>query len=153
MLTEAGFAPFGTVIRHPGEGQRHYLPGVLATEGHSLRPAVWVNRLSQTRWPVTVTALERHPLGAQSFAPLGDGRLLAVVAGAESGRAPDPGSLLAFLVPEGAGIAYRPGVWHHGLLSMDRTLDVLIVMAAHGIDDETEHATLPAPVLIEEPAP
>ncbi|MBH0238351.1 ureidoglycolate lyase [Methylobrevis albus] len=150
-LTAEAFAPFGTLIRHGGANGRHHLPEALAARPGFERPAVWVNRLAVAAWPVQAVQLERHPHGAQSFAPLGAGEMLVIVCGADPSGAPDPGALRAFVAPPGTGVCYHPGVWHHGLLAVDDAFDVLVIMAAHGVPSETEHAVLAAPVAIAAP--
>ncbi|MBB5751546.1 ureidoglycolate lyase [Prosthecomicrobium pneumaticum] len=147
-ISEAAFAPFGTLIRYAADDGRHYLPAVLEATAPAA-PALWINRIAAARPPVRIARLERHPFGAQSFVPLGGGRLLVTVCAAAANGAPDPGQMRAFVVPPGTGITYRPGTWHHGLVALDGPLDVLVVMATHGIAGETEDADLEAPMIIE----
>lgn len=65
--------------------------------------------------PITLSLMERHPLGAQAFQPLTPSPWLVVVADpADDGDA--PGRLRAFLARGDQGVVYRPGVWHHPLL-------------------------------------
>ncbi len=149
-ISEAAFAPFGTLIRYTADAGRHHLPAVLEATKPAA-PAVWINRLEAGRPAGRIVRLERHPFGAQSFVPLGGGRLLVMVCAAAADGRPDPAGLRAFVVPAGTGITYRPGTWHHGLVALDGPRDVLVVMAAHRLAGETEYAELDPPITIEAP--
>ncbi len=69
-----------------------------------------------------VTLLERHPYSTQAFIPMaGVERFLVLVS--LGGTAPDLTTLRAFIATGGQGITYRPGVWHHPLVAIDRPSD------------------------------
>lgn len=149
-LSEDSFAAFGVPIHHPGGPGRHPLPSVLASSHPAPRPAVWVNALQPSAWPLRIETLERHPHGAQSFIPMGSGTLLAVVCGHGPDGQPDPCLLRGFVCPPGTGLSYHPGVWHHGLCALGQPMNVVVVMAAHGLADETVWSTLSIPIVVEE---
>ena len=150
-LTDEAFAEFGVPIRHPGGSERHYLPSALAAEAPPASPAVWMNSLQPPVWPLAIEKLERHTHGAQSFVPMGMGQMLVVVCGAGADGMPDPAQLRGFLCPAGTGFSYHPGTWHHGVTALGDAMDVLVIMAVHGVADETEWFTLPTPITIAEP--
>ncbi len=61
--------------------------------------------------PLTISMLERHPLGSQAFYPLQDEEWLVVV-----GKSPAPEALRVFLASGRQGVNYAPGTWHHPLI-------------------------------------
>ncbi|RMD49192.1 MAG: Ureidoglycolate hydrolase, partial [Alphaproteobacteria bacterium] len=65
--------------------------------------------------PLTVSLLERHPLGTQAFLPLEEVPWLVVVA-ADAGGV--PGAVRAFRVPPRAGVQIGRGVWHAPLIAL-----------------------------------
>jgi ureidoglycolate lyase len=77
--------------------------------------------------PIVIDRMERHPLGAQMFAPLGvvDWLVVAAPAGAL-----DPAAVVAFRVHPGQAVNYRRGVWHSPLIALARESDFLIVERA-----------------------
>jgi ureidoglycolate lyase len=72
-----------------------------------------------------VRYVERHPLGSQAFFPLGQARYVVIVA--PPGESVSAADLRAFLVNGSQGVNYRPGVWHHVLLVLDKPTDFLVV--------------------------
>ena len=94
--------------------------------------------------PFSVRMLERHRHSTQVFIPMGGAtRYMAVVClGADT---PDPGTLKAFIVDGAQGISYRPGIWHHPLIGLDRTADfACLVYEDGGAGDCEERAIAPA---------
>jgi ureidoglycolate lyase len=70
----------------------------------------------------SVTLLEKHPGSTQVFIPMGGAtRFLVVVA--LGGDEPDLATLRAFVAGGSQGITYRPGVWHHPIIALDRVTD------------------------------
>lgn len=59
--------------------------------------------------PYEFTLMERHPLGSQSFLPLGFEKLLVIVAQDQEGTPRKP---LAFETLPGQGINILRGIWH-----------------------------------------
>jgi ureidoglycolate lyase len=106
-------------------------------------------RARPTAFPLTVVAMERHPLGSQAFWPLGGAAMLAVVAPAGPF---DPAALRAFHCPAGSGLNYRIGVWHHALIAIARISDFIVIDRA-GPGENYETATLPERVVIESSFP
>ena len=64
---------------------------------------------------MTLTFLERHPLGSQAFVPLQDRPWLVLVAG----DVHEISSYRAFTATGRQGVNYARNVWHHPLLVMD----------------------------------
>ena len=136
-LTAKAFAPFGDVIETDGAEIRvinngttqrfHDLARVQAL-GAEARVLVSIFRGEPFEFPLTITMMERHPLGSQAFMPLQDRPWLVVVAPDEGGR---PGQPRAFLVEpaEGGlrGVNYAPGTWHHPLIALSRQGDFLVI--------------------------
>lgn len=94
--------------------------------------------------PFSVRRLERHRHSTQVFIPMaGAERYLVVVcAGAD---APDLSTLKAFVAPGAQGVSYRPGVWHHPLIALERTTDFACLVNEDGSSgDCDEFAVAPA---------
>ncbi len=130
-LTRSAFAAFGDVIEL--DGAHHYpINGGTCERYHDLarvdvgdgRALLNVFRGQARALPITVTMLERHPLGSQAFVPLSERDYLVVVAPAGE---LDPRGVRAFLARARQGVNYAKGVWHHPLLALDVTSDFLVV--------------------------
>ena len=74
--------------------------------------------------PLRVEVMENHPLGSQAIAPLGNARMLIVVAPAGP---LDPNLVVAFRASGHQGVNYRRGVWHHPLIALDGDGDFLVI--------------------------
>lgn len=147
-LTTAAFAPFGAVIEYGSEGGRWFVAGAFKAQD-GVRPHLWVNRVASVEGaPVIVKTLERHPFSAQNFLPLRGGRWLIVVTEIGPGEQPRGDRIRAFVTDGHQGITYNLGTWHHGLLALDATAEVAVVMGLTGRDDDTEFADLLRPVAV-----
>ncbi len=145
-LTSEAFAPFGVVIQHPGgtgrainagSAQRFDLSPDLQLQAADGKAALALFHAQARVFPQTVTMLERHALGSQSFIPLGQRRFVIVVAPA--GDAPRMEDVRAFITNGEQGITLSPGVWHHALLALDAGDFVVIERAAGAVDcDEVD---------------
>ena len=147
-ITRAGFAPFGSLI--DTEGADSFLINNGTTERfHALAQAEAVEGeviLSVFRGqpftpPLTISMMERHPLGSQAFVPLQDHSWIVVVAPDEDGR---PGEPQAFLVSGRQGVQYNRNVWHHPLISLEAISDFLIV-DRQGEGSNLEEVDYPTP--------
>lgn len=132
-LTRTAFAPFGDVIELAGA--RHYpINGGSCERYHDLaqvdvaeqggRPLINVFRGQARDLPITISMMERHPLGSQAFLPLGEREYLIVVA--PPGEL-NPEAVCAFLSTGWQGVNYHRGVWHHPLLALHHTSDFIVV--------------------------
>lgn len=132
-LTREAFAPFGDVVEL--DGARHFpINGGTTERYHDLaridvgtgegRPIVSLFRAQPRAWPIDIAMMERHPLGSQTFIPLGDTPYLIVVAppGPLS-----PAALRAFVTEGWQGVNYARGVWHHPLLALECVSDFVVI--------------------------
>ena len=135
-LSRQAFASFGEVLMlddakhypiNEGTTERfHALAGVDATEQGG-QPAISLFRGQPRPLPLSITVMERHPLGSQAFVPLTqspEDEYLVVVAPAGEFRA---GGLRAFLARGFQGVSYARGVWHHPLIALHRVSDFIVV--------------------------
>lgn len=91
--------------------------------------------------------LERHKFSTQVFLPLpGAGPVLVIVA--LGGNDPDPHSLCAFVMDGARGITYRPGVWHHPIVALEKPSDLACLVWEDGSPGDCETVTLPKPVSV-----
>jgi len=130
-LTAAAFARFGEVIEtakeplviNAGFARRYNdLCAVdVAPEGGQTNVSIFIARARAL--PLTVTMMERHPLGSQAFMPLQDRPWLAVVAADPL----DPASFRAFAVPGTLGVNYARNTWHFPLITFGEGDRFLVV--------------------------
>ena len=100
----------------------HDLAAIEVSAGRAL---VSIFRGQPYQLPLPVKMVERHPLGSQAFVPLGNARCAVIVAPpGDTVRAAD---LRAFILDKTQGVNYRPGTWHHVLLTLDAPGDFLVV--------------------------
>ncbi|MGT2444058.1 ureidoglycolate lyase [Ensifer adhaerens] len=132
-LTREAFAPFGTIIeadpatmRHINGGNTERFHGLARADvvGDGANVIINIFRGQPRSFPYSVTMMERHPLGSQSFSPLDDRPWLVVVADDEDGR---PGTPRVFQANGRQGVNYGRNVWHHPLMSVGAVSDFLIV--------------------------
>jgi ureidoglycolate lyase len=132
-LTRNAFAPFGEVIEaagtasHPINGgmcDRHHAIATAQALGDGARTILSIGHGRPYALPLTLTMLERHPLGSQAWIPLHDRPFAVVVAPDEGGR---PGRPVAFLTAPRQGVNYRANVWHAPVTPLDAPGDFLIV--------------------------
>src|SRR5688572_9635729 len=128
-LTEAAFAPFGTVIE-ANPASMHLINGGSTERFHALAYADMTGAAARVilnifagqprSFPYRLTMMERHPLGSQSFSPIGGCPWLAVVAPDDGGK---PGLPRVFLATGSQGVNYGRNVWHHPLMAVDAVSD------------------------------
>lgn len=83
-----------------------------------------VVRTAPRSLPIVIDRMERHPLGAQMFAPLSVADWLVVAAPAGT---LDPNAVVAFRVQPAQAVNYRRGVWHSPLIALTRQSDFLVI--------------------------
>jgi ureidoglycolate lyase len=145
-LTAEAFAPFGSVIEASDEAVKLDI-----NQGHAIR----YDRLAEIDASdgggtgaislfharpldeLVLRIFERHPLGSQTFVPLGGRPYLVAVAPA---GAFDAASVRLFQAEPHQGVHYRKGVWHHFLLVLDES-DFLVIDRA-GPGDNCEEVEL-----------
>lgn len=146
-LTAEAFAPFGSVIEASDDAVKLDI-----NQGHAVR----YDRLAEIDVAdeggagaislfrakpldeLVLRVFERHPLGSQTFVPLGGNPYLVAVAPA---GAFDPAEIRLFRVEGQRGVHYRKGTWHHFLLVHDDGSDFLVVDRA-GPGDNCEEIEL-----------
>lgn len=149
-LTAAAFAPFGSVIEASDEAVKLEI-----NQGHAVRydrlaevdvadgggtGVISLFRARPLGEPV-LRVFERHPLGSQSFVPLGGRPYLVAVAPAGNF---DPAGVRLFRAEGHQGVHYNKGVWHHFLLALDAESDFLVIDRAGPGDNCEERALAPA---------
>lgn len=132
-LTQAAFAPFGTVIdragiaprpMNAGKARRFHDLAQVAVAGVGGRVVIGAVEADPYTLPLRLSLVERHPLGAQAFIPLDAAPFLVVVCPDEGGT---PGRPRAFLTAPGQGVCYAPGTWHGVLTPLDRPQDFWVI--------------------------
>lgn len=132
-LTEQSFTAFGDVIQtegrdwfpiNQGSTQRfHDLAKIdVSTEGG--HPIVSIFRAEQLGFPLTISMLERHPLGNQAFIPMAERPFLVVVAPAGTF---DASLIRCFLTQGQQGVNYHRNVWHHPIIALEETSDFIVI--------------------------
>lgn len=131
-LTAEAFAPFGSVIEASDSAVKLEI-----NQGHAIRydclalldvadgggvGAISLFRARPLADPV-LRSFERHPLGSQSFVPLGGHPYLVAVAPAGEF---DASFIRLFRAEAHQGVHYGKGVWHHFLLVLEDS-DFLVV--------------------------
>jgi ureidoglycolate lyase len=148
-LTAAVFAPFGRVIEasdaavkldiNQGHAVRYDRLADVDVEEGGGTGAISLFRAQPLAEPV-LKVFERHPLGSQSFVPLGGRPYLVAVAPA---GAFDPAAVRVFRAEGHQGVHYAKGTWHHFLLVLDADSDFLVVDRAGPGDNCDEIALAP----------
>lgn len=127
-LTAAAFAPFGRVIECDPQAQQMAINAGTCTRFHDLvRPDIEGGAVSMSIFvaqtapmPAALRLMERHPLGSQAFAPLGQALGMLVVVADAHLEAQDlrPHHLHAFVTHAKQALQLHRGTWHHPLLSL-----------------------------------
>jgi ureidoglycolate lyase len=155
-LTRDAFRPFGDVIeadpatmRHINGGNTERFHALASAEalGEGARVILNIFRGQPRKFPYSVTMMERHPHGSQSFSPLNGRPYLVVVSEDEGGR---PGVPQAFLARGDQGVNYRANVWHHPLMTTGAASDFLVV-DRDGPGNNLEEFFFDQPFFISEP--
>ena len=94
--------------------------------------------------PLTLTYVERHPLGSQAFLPTSSDPYLVVVADDLAGRAQTP---KAFITDGYQGVNYHRNTWH-GVLTPVVRQSLFVVVDYIGEGNNLEEFTFQSPYLI-----
>lgn len=158
-IAAAAFEPFGQIVEaglgaapvsiNDGFAQRFDSHAVVDTVQGSGATRVSIYRNRPRVLPVKLSVVERHLLGSQLFMPLAAARFVVVVAVA--GPVPAVSDLRAFLVGAGQGVNFKPGTWHHPLLTLDAS-DFLVVdrRGPGGVEDCEVHSLVACDVWVED---
>ncbi|MEZ5657645.1 MAG: ureidoglycolate lyase [Burkholderiaceae bacterium] len=123
-LTHEAFAPFGTVIDcdagtplliNGGTAQRFDRLAEVGFNAPARGVGISIFVAGARTLPMRIEQLERHPLGAQAFMPLGGHDYLVIVADDRDGR---PVAPRAFHARADQGVCFGIGVWHHPLIAL-----------------------------------
>ena len=127
-ITEASFAPFGTVVDWSAELEASGRPFHILVR--SEEPTGW--RLAVARWTMRAARrIEYHPDSEELYAPLSGTTVLVV---ADPGEAPE-GRLRAFLLDR--PVCLRRGVWHATLTLSEAAVRLIaenLEVAGVGVD-------------------
>lgn len=149
-LTPAAFAPYGHVAR-PGLGDvKAIRDGCVRlsksetgfNHGHAAADAkLDFYEVSPETGPLVANVIERHILSSQMFSPMNTARWLVVI----WPDGPD-GRPLAFVAGPQDVVTYAPGLWHHGIVALDRPACFTSLMWKTGDPAvDTEFLTLKSP--------
>jgi len=135
-LTSEAFAQFGDVIQT--EGARHFeMNGGMLERYYDLanidvgvetggRPVMSIaDCVKITELPVSITFLERHPLGSQAIFPLCSQGMMIVVAPA--GELISPDDIRAFYSNGTQGVNFHAGIWHMPIIALEPAQAFMIV--------------------------
>ena len=132
-LTRDALAPFGQVIEtagahhypiNAGNCERYHDLARVELGGVHARPLISIIHGRHYTLPLTLTMVERHPLGSQAFYPLSSHPFLVVVAPDESGM---PGTPRVFITGPGQGINIAMNTWHGVLTPLEADADFLCI--------------------------
>lgn len=151
-LTQARFEPFGHVARS-GAGELKRIrdgkvlltrtPTLLSHDAAADRLALDVYHVPPEGGPLRMAMAEQHKHSSQLFIPVRAARYLVVV----WPEKPAPGVVPAAFVAGGEdAIVYNPGIWHHGIVALDR--DALFASAMWRTATDTEFCPLSEPVAV-----
>ncbi|KAF9166024.1 Allantoicase [Actinomortierella ambigua] len=112
-----------------------------AVEKHGLKPAEANVAIFKCYKPVEtamfgIRLLERHPYSSQMFLPMGgDGNGSYVVVCAENGEDDKPilATMQAFRCDNTLGINYRPNVWHHPMIVIEKPVQFMTFTHESGV--------------------
>jgi ureidoglycolate lyase len=127
-LTRAAFASFGLVIEtgsisvpaNGGTARRHDAGDLARDERSGARLLLSVFDCEPQAFPLRLNEMERHEHSAQTIAPMSGGSWVVVVCPSGRGGMPDLDGLRAFKAQGHQGVTYHPGIWHHGIIALDR---------------------------------
>ncbi|MCZ2722935.1 ureidoglycolate lyase [Marinomonas sp. 15G1-11] len=139
-LTSEAFQAFGDVIDTQSAQTQYLINGgtttrfhdlakvqVSATDASSVRSGISIFRGEARVFPLSLSMLERHPLGSQAFFPLNQRPYLVVVAPALDSHQPDIENIKVFWASSTQGVNYAQGTWHHPLIALDDISDFLVI--------------------------
>jgi ureidoglycolate lyase len=151
------FGCFGQVIdagaRAPeliNEGTTQRFPDLATFDAGDgrLRPAIGIYLANARRFPLRITALERHRQASQAFIPLGLHCFVVVVA--PGGESPDWEQIRAFVTRPGQGISLHRGTWHHGLVALGNDHRFAVIEGGNYRDD-TQLSSAPLALWLDGP--
>ncbi|QUM78519.1 ureidoglycolate lyase [Moritella sp. 24] len=149
-LTAEAFKPYGDVIAtadrdyfmiNNGSTRRYHQLANVDTEGGSAIISIF--QATPLVYPLSVTMMERHPLGSQAFIPLlGNAYLILVAAPTRDLNSDrlDSQTIRGFISDGSQGVNYHKGVWHHPILALtDQDQFLVVDRAGSGNNCEEVH--------------
>ena len=136
-LTRDAYAPFGDLVaandkwRPANEGtakKSEHLAELADLRGCKANVSVF--RCQPRALPHRITLLEKHAASTQLFVPMSASRYLVIVAHGD--ERPDLTTLRVFVATGTQAITYRPGVWHHTLVALDKESDFFCLVYEDG---------------------
>ena len=134
VLSASAFVPYGDVIElasakeeraiNDGNTIRYHDLAQLSLDKDGGTPLVNIFRSKPVSLPITLKAMEYHPLSSQAFYPLSNHPYLVVVA---PKGCFDESKIEVFLANANQGVNYHPGTWHHYSLALKSTSDFLVI--------------------------
>jgi ureidoglycolate lyase len=146
-ISQAAFAPYGCVVQVGSSGllvndgtARRY--DIDSFSGKQADPALALTtsifQVDAVTLPRTIRILERHSRTAQLIVPVSASEHVVVVCLSGSHSTPDLQTLGAFRLTGEQGVIYRPGVWHHPIMALDRNALFLVQSWQDGTDRDCE---------------
>lgn len=132
-LTSHEFAPFGDVIEARGAPSFQINNGMcdrfhdlarMEFLGQGARANISIGYGRPYALPLSLSLVERHPLGSQAFVPMTEDPFLVIVAPDADGV---PGRPRVFMAAPGQGVNYLRNTWHGVLTPLGRAAPFLIV--------------------------
>jgi ureidoglycolate lyase len=131
-LTQEAFTPFGEVIEADNRTPLHINQGFalrfddlasidVASEGGNVKTSLFTAKARPQL--LTITLMERHPLGSQLFFPLQDKPWAVLVCTDPQ----DPFSYRAFLASGQQGVNYARNTWHFPLIVFEDNSRFIVV--------------------------
>lgn len=145
MLTDAAFAPFGSVITTEGrpyggeEGMYRWYPEQAAVNGAE---CVSVNLLEAIQREYVFQKFEAHARTTETVIPMTGG---LIVAGIPAGEV-SPERVEAFYVPVGKGISWAAGAWHYAPFPIGGDATCAVIFRSTTGSDDAVFAELPEPM-------
>jgi ureidoglycolate lyase len=145
-LTSKAFAAYGDVVEveghsadpiNQGRADRYDALVIVDCEGAGNHPIISMVVARQYDLPKTVTFLERHPYGSQSFIPNSETPFLVVVAA--PGETVDESTFKAFVSNGKQGINYHRNTWHHVMLTPFGDVTFIVVDRSDPESNCVEH--------------
>ncbi len=112
--------------------------------GDGARPAISVFRSASYTLLITLEPLERHAYGSQAFMAVAGDSFMVVVP--PLARRSEP-TMCAHSEHGRQSVNYHGGVWHHPMLALDCTGDLLVVDRT-GPGNNCNERDLPEPIIV-----
>jgi ureidoglycolate lyase len=150
-LTLESFAPFGHVIQigqepvpaNGGTARRHDVGDVLISSRPQAKLYLSVFECEAQHLPLRIEILERHASSAQTITPMQADQYIVVVCLDDGAGHPDLSTLHAFQGGTHQGVNYNPGIWHHGIIALDRRSLFFVQSWQDGSASDCEEAIIP----------